>query len=242
MTFNSRYIRHILILLLFIIPVFSGITLFALTNSAVDSSHVAVRQPDSKFVDSYRSQKEFAYTQPPFEINFLKRLWKYLQKRFRSWAKFSAAIPLIFKILMWGFVIFFLFIVITKTRLYKLFYSDKEIETPDFEFSSIEDHSFDFDESIRLQVAQQQYRLAIRLLYLKVINMLRIKEYIHLSKEKTNVDYLQELSSDDLKSGFYAITSIYNHVWYGDVEIAEDKFLKFEKSFQSFYTAIDVQE
>jgi len=239
---NSRFIRHILIFIILVIPGFSGITLFASDISVVGSSHVVVRQPDSKFVDSYRSQKEFNYTLPPLDTNYLKQLWEYLLKRFRILVNLTAAMPLILKILMWGSAIFFLFIVITKTRLYKLFYSDREIESPDFKFSNSDDQSIDFDEAIRLQMAQQQYRLAIRLLYLKVINQLRIKEIIHYSKEKTNVDYLRDLTNDDLKSRFYAITSIYNHVWYGDIEIAEDQYLRFEKSFQSFYTAVDVKE
>ena len=143
---------------------------------------------------------------------------------------------------MWSAVIFFLFIVITKTKLYKLFYTDNELETLKLEFSKADESSIDLDEAIRSQVEQKQYRLAVRFLYIKVINMLRSKEYIHYSKEKTNVDYWRDLTNDDLKSQFYIITSIYNHVWYGDLEIAEDQFLRFETSFQSIYTAIDVQE
>jgi len=239
---NSRFIRQTLLFLILVIPGFSGITIFASTNSVADSAHVVVRQPDSKFVDAYRSQEEFLYTLPPVETGFLKQLWAYLIKQFGSWEEFAAAMPWIFKILLGGLVIFSIFLAITKTKLYKLFYADKEIETPGFEFSNNDDQPIDFDEAIRLQMEQQQYRTAIRLLYLKVINILRVKEYIRFSKEKTNIDYLRDLTSEDLKSRFNAITSIYNHVWYGDVEIAKDQFLRFEKSFQSFYTAVDVQK
>jgi len=235
-------IRQLFFLFILVIPGFPGITLFASDLSAVDSSYVAVRQPDSKFMDSYRSQKAFIYSLPPLETNFLKQLWDYLVMRFRILLDLSAALPLIFKILMWGSIIFTLFIAITKTRIYKLFYSDKEIDSPDFEFSNNTDQAIDFDEAIRIQRAQQQYRLAIRLLYLKMINLLRVKAYIHFSKEKTNVDYLSDLTNDDLKLQFSAITSIYNHVWYGDVEIAEDQYVRFEERFHSFYTTIDVKE
>jgi len=239
---NSRFIRHIIILIILVIPGFSGITLFASGFSSPDTSHVIVRQPDSKFIDSYRSQKEFNYALPPLETNVFKQLWNYLLRRFKILLDISAAMPLIFKILMWGCVIFTLFIVVTRTKLYKLFYSDREIESPNYEFSGKDDQSIDFDEAIRLQMEQKQYRLAIRLLYLKVIDILRVKELIHYSKEKTNVDYLSDLQNDDLKLRFTTITSIYNHVWYGDVEIAEDQFVKFEERFQSFYTVIDVKE
>jgi hypothetical protein len=144
--------------------------------------------------------------------------------------------------LMWLLIILVLLIVITKTKLYKLFYSDQVIENPDFVFSNPGEQPIDFDEAIRLQLSQQQYRLAIRLLYIKGISLLRSKEFIHFSKEKTNVDYWYDLRDADLKSGFYRVTSIYNHVWYGDFEIEEDQYLRFEKSFQSFYSIINVQE
>jgi len=169
-------------------------------------------------------------------------LWNYIKKQFGNWDKFSKTMPLVYKILMLGLIIFMLFIVITKTQLYQLFYSDKAIETPDYSFSNTGDQYIDYDAAIRQQLEQQQFRLATRLLYLKVINLLRLKEIIHFSKEKTNVDYSHDLTNDDLKTRFLVITSIYNHVWYGDVEIAEEQFLRFNERFQSFYTAIDVKE
>jgi len=239
---SSRFIRYTFLFILFVLPGFSGSTLFASGFPATDSSHVVVRQPDSKFIEAYRSQKEFIYTLPPLETSFFKQLWAYLMKKFGSWEELTAAIPFIYKILMGGLILFSLFIVVTKIRLYQLFYSDKEIETPNFEFSNTDDQFIDFDEAIHQQMEQHQYRQAIRLYYLKMINILRIKEIIRFSKEKTNIDYLGDLTNKDLKLRFTAITSIYNHVWYGDIEITEDQFLRFEERFQSFYSAIDVKE
>ena len=53
---------------------------------------------------------------------------------------------------------------------------------------------------------------------------------------------MSELTNKKLKSDFAVVTSIYNHVWYGDIEIAEDQFLKFEKSFQSLLLAVNVSK
>lgn len=237
----KRFISYILFLFLFLIPGFPGISLFASELSMVDSSKVVVRQPDAKFIDSYRSQKEFNYLgQPLLEKNLFNQLIKYLIDKFKSWKQYSHLIPMIFKMLMWMLILLTFLIIITKTKLYKLFYTDQEIENPAFVFSNPDEQTIDFDEAIRLQINQQQYRLAIRLLYIKGISLLRSKELIHFSKEKTNVDYWCDLTDADLKSGFYRVTSIYNHVWYGDVEIEEDQYLRFEKSFQSFYSSINV--
>jgi hypothetical protein len=227
---------------LFVIPVFSGITLFASTQTVVDSSQVVVRQPNQKFLDSYRSQSEFNYAPAPLETNFIKQLWIYLVNKIEEWISFSKAIPLIFKILIWGLVIFFIFIAITQTKLYQLFYSDSEIESPNFTVSKVDDEIVDYDDAIRQFKARQQFRDAIRMFYLKVIHALLTHGYIQFSKEKTNFDYLHDLTTDDLKSKFSTITTIYNHVWYGDIEINEVQYLRLAQSFQKFYTTINDQK
>ena len=224
-----------------VIPVFSGVTLFASTQPLVDSSEVVVRQPGQKFIDSYRSQKEFIYAPAPLETNFIKQLWNYIIAKIEDLISFSKAIPLIFKMLIWGLVIFFVFIIITQSQLYQLFYSDKEIESPNYTLSKSDEEIVDYDEVIDQFKASKQFRNALRVSYLKVINGLLSKGYIQFSKEKTNFDYLHDLTNDDLKSHFYNVTTIYNHVWYGDVEITEDQFLRFAPFFQSFYATIDAQ-
>lgn len=239
---NNRLVLRIFFFLLFVIPGFPGITIFASDHSIIDSTHVLVRQPNSHFVDSYKLQKEFNYSQPPIETNFIKQLIEYLRKNFKVWNVFIDKMPWIFKVLMWVFVLFFIFIVITKTKLYNIFYSNREIEAPYYKFLSNDNEIVNYDEAIRLQVDKEQYRLAIRLLYLKLIGILRSKELIHYSKDKTNFDFLHDLTNNDLKSRFYSVTLIFNHVWYGDIEIAKDQFLMFEESFKSLYTDVDVQE
>lgn len=239
----NKAVSYIFYLLIYLIPLTGGITLFASDMPVADSSSVVVRQPDAGFIDSYKSQKEFVYVQqPPLETNFLKRLIKYIQRKLKAWEHYTTVMPLLFKILMWASIIFFLFVVITKTKLYKLFYTDQEIKNPDFVIADPDEQIVDFDEAIRLQIEQLQYRQAVRLLYIKLINRLRVNNFIHYSKEKTNRDYLRDLTNEELKSGFYTITSIYNYVWYGDIEIEKDQFLRFEKSFQSFYSTIDEQK
>jgi len=239
---SRRFFRFILLITLVVMLGLSGMTTSASVSVSTDTTLVVVRQPDARFVESYRSQKAFSYTQPPFQPGIARQIWNYLVGKLGGWSKITKALPLVFKILIVILFIIFLFFAVVKTKVYRVLYSDNIVGSPDFKLSAIDDEFVDFDEAIRLQIARKQYRLAIRLLYLKVINQLRLKEYIHFSKEKTNVDYLHDLNNEELKSGFYTITSIYNRIWYGDIEITEDQFLRFEQRFLSFYTAIDGQE
>lgn len=225
-----------------VIVCFSPITTIASTNTGIDSTMVVVRQPDAGFVDSYRNQKQFNYSRAPIAPNFFRQLWDYFVNRLGGWGEISKSIPLILKIFASIIFLLFLLLTIVKTQLYTVFYSEKAVNTPDFKLPSMEDQNIDFDQTIRSYIDQKQYRQAIRWLYLKIFNQLKNKEYIRFSKEKTNVDYLRDLGNSDLKSGFLLVTNLYNRIWYGDVEITEDQFLRFEKVFHSFYRSIDVQE
>jgi hypothetical protein len=239
---SNLWVRKILLILLLVIPGFSGITFFAHAQVAADTTHVVVRQPGSQFVEGYKLQKEFTYAPPPVKTNFLEQLFDYLRNKYKSFNDFVAKMPLFLKILFWCSVLFCLYIIITKTKLYRIFYSDKPTVAPEYNFAPSDDQPVDFDAEINKQVELQQYRLAVRLLFLKVIYVLRNKELIRYSKDKTNFDYYRDLANNELKSGFLSVAQIFNHVWYGDVEIGQEQYLQFEKSFQTFYRAIDVQE
>ena len=242
MIMSKCQLLKIVLLILLVIPGVTGKNFCAAAAVHPDVDSLEVRRPDSTFVSSYRSQATFKYSQPEVKNQFLQQFWTYLQKRFGSISKVISALPWILKVLLGMFILASLFIIVTQTKLYKVFYSGKEIETPEFRFSSVPDQLLDYDNEIRVQVNQKQFRIAIRLLYLKVIQQLREKDIIEYSKDKTNVDYLRDLPSPDLKSMFYRVTLIYNHVWYGETEIAEEQFLNFEKRFQSIFKTIDVQE
>ena len=242
MRMNKKHIIRIVFVILFAIPGISGIPVSATNNSTNGTLQIEVRCPDSSFISSYRQQKEFVYSKPPIETNFLKRFWSFLSKRFGKLSKLTAAIPWIIKILLGLIILFSIFIIITQTRLYKVFYSAKEIGSPDYHFSSIPNQFVNYDKEIREQVKKKQYRTAIRLLYLKVIQQLRDQNIIKYSKDKTNIEYLRDLSNTELEWMFYRVMRIYNHVWYGEVEIGEEQFVNFEKSFQSIFSAIDVKK
>ncbi|MBR9920113.1 MAG: DUF4129 domain-containing protein [Bacteroidetes bacterium] len=72
-----------------------------------------------------------------------------------------------------------------------------------------------------LQKAEQSgnYRLAIRLRYLKVIQALTEKGYIQWKKEKTNGHYSRELRGSELEMPFRKITRIFERLWYGQSEM-----------------------
>lgn len=97
-------------------------------------------------------------------------------------------------------------------------------------------NSIDFDKMIEEAVSSGMYRRAVRLYYLRALKQLSDKSQILWEINKTNRDYLYELKSPQLRSGFEDITYVYEYVWYGNVELDSEKFSRVRTTFNQFST------
>ncbi len=95
-------------------------------------------------------------------------------------------------------------------------------------------HEIDFDTDIEKAVAQHNYRLAVRLLYLKCLKQLNDASLIKWQPEKTNGAYVNELNSPAQRSTFKLLTRQFEYVWYGDFAIDGDIFKHINVLFQKF--------
>ncbi|TYB77113.1 hypothetical protein [Bizionia myxarmorum] len=100
-------------------------------------------------------------------------------------------------------------------------------------FSYIEENiqQVDFDNLIKSALDETNYRLATRYLYLKSLKSLTNKNIIDWHYDKTNSDYLNEISDDGIKQLFKRISYIYDYVWYGEFSIDETAFNKNQADF-----------
>ncbi|WP_289062060.1 DUF4129 domain-containing protein [uncultured Zobellia sp.] len=86
---------------------------------------------------------------------------------------------------------------------------------------------------INQALSQKDFRLAVRYSYLHVLKLMSEKELISWELQKTNDDYLKEISKTDLQSPFTAITRLYNFTWYGGFYIDETAYQKAKGTFES---------
>ncbi|MEM9648227.1 MAG: DUF4129 domain-containing protein [Bacteroidota bacterium] len=93
-------------------------------------------------------------------------------------------------------------------------------------------------ELIKEALAQKNYRLAIRYYYLFILKILSEKELIDWQLQKTNDDYIRELSGSALKSPFSKATLLYDYIWYGEFNIDHERYTKAENIFVSLKNAI----
>jgi hypothetical protein len=81
-------------------------------------------------------------------------------------------------------------------------------------------------------LAEGNYKLAVRLYYLALLQKLNEVGLIIWQKEKTNRDYLSELAQREHYHDVRSLTRAYEQVWYGEHLVSESTFQKLSGSFE----------
>ncbi|MGK0387227.1 MAG: hypothetical protein ACI849_001851 [Patiriisocius sp.] len=87
-------------------------------------------------------------------------------------------------------------------------------------------------------IQEGNYRLAIRYYYLHVLQSLSEKEIIVYQFDKTNTDYLKEISEKNIQADFKKATTVYNYIWYGNFEVGQEEFKKAQEDLIHLETQI----
>ena len=95
-------------------------------------------------------------------------------------------------------------------------------------------HEADLEDFIGQAERAGNYRLAMRLHYLALLKELSLAEAIIWKKDKTNRQYLQELTQTDWKASFRQLTRIFEHYWYGDHELSATDYEQIAPQFRRF--------
>jgi hypothetical protein len=91
--------------------------------------------------------------------------------------------------------------------------------------------NINLDTFISDALAQKNYRLAIRYMYLKALKELSFNNTISWHFEKTNSDYYNEIEDPLLKDNFKKVSFLYDYVWYGEFNLDEIGFTNAQKDF-----------
>lgn len=82
------------------------------------------------------------------------------------------------------------------------------------------------------------YRLAIRYYYLLVLKTLSLKNHIKFEDDKTNNEYLSEVSNKPFSNDFAYTSYLYNYIWYGEFPLDTEKYNKAKNNFSSFLNQV----
>jgi len=92
----------------------------------------------------------------------------------------------------------------------------------------------DYDKDIQNAIAATDYRLAVRLLFLRLLRNLSVNDIIQYKQEKTNFVYLSELRSGPYYNDFFHLARNYEYIWYGKFDIGKDTFGAIKTDFENF--------
>ena len=83
------------------------------------------------------------------------------------------------------------------------------------------------------------FRLAIRYYYLLVLKTLSLKNHIKFEDDKTNNEYLNEVSNLSFSKDFAYTSYLYNYIWYGEFPLNIDKYNKAKRNFSSLLKQVN---
>ena len=81
-----------------------------------------------------------------------------------------------------------------------------------------------YQKEIEKAIASGNYRLATRFMFLRILKLLATKNVIQYKQERTNLDYLMQLSASKYYNDFFRLTRNYEYVWYGKFDLSPEAF------------------
>lgn len=206
--------------------------------TAKDSTPITVRRPSPEKIQKYLSDKKFIYEN---DYRHKLGLWDIIAR----WLDEHIFNPLFNSqsITFWniieyglaiGALVFIIYYLIRSEKI-GLFYRGPKNMPLDITGGEEDIHIMNFDRLIDDAVANGQYRIAIRYLYLKLLKDLSDKNLITWKAEKTNNDYINELHYSAYEKEFRAVTILFDYAWYGDMPVNENIFGQVKSSFSGFY-------
>ena len=82
------------------------------------------------------------------------------------------------------------------------------------------------------------FRLAIRYYFLYALNLLSNKKLIKIEEDKTNSEYLNELTDKNINEQFYKALYVYNYTWYGEFDVSKPQYKTAKSNFNNLIKKI----
>ncbi|MBS1668169.1 MAG: DUF4129 domain-containing protein [Bacteroidetes bacterium] len=199
---------------------------------------ISMRSVPNDLVARYKIDKDFAYANDPAywkkesdpknnESSFSRMLNNFFR---------STAFKIFVYLLLAAVLLYALYRIIVDNKFY-LFYSPKKAQEKQ-ETETLDLPTENFDEKINQAMGVQDYRLAVRWMYLKSLQMLNGKGLIQYHADTTNHEYFLQLAEHEQKNNFRFLTNAYDYAWYGRFVISTAQAELIQQHFNQLYIAI----
>ncbi|WP_121665770.1 DUF4129 domain-containing protein [Mesonia aquimarina] len=206
---------------------------------------------DEERIASYKNDDDFNYIEKNTELSWWQRFKNWLSnlwRRFIFWlvgdyspgglvAFLVKVAPYVIITAILGFIVW-LFI-----KLNPAMNLTKKAKTPDVILSEEEKiiTQENIPSLIKEALKNNDYRLAVRYYYLLILKELKEKEIIDYQFQKTNHEYIVEISTEKLRENFDQITRLYDFIWYGNFSVSKEDYALAKQAFESMQKNIKQQ-
>ena len=98
--------------------------------------------------------------------------------------------------------------------------------------------AINYQKEIDKAAAAGNYRLAIRLYFLRLLKDMSEKNIISYKQDRTNFDYVLQLYKTSYYDGFFRLTRNYEYSWYGQFDISPETYGIIKNDFEQFNNQI----
>ena len=183
------------------------------------------RLPDNT-IKALREDKAFWYANETFKKKGKK-------KKDVSFTAHPFFQTVLWFIIIGGFVTFLiLYLYNSNAALFRKSSSIADEEMDAAETSDI--FTINYQKEIDKAVGMSNYRLAVRLMFLRLLRNLSDRNIINYKLDSTNFDYMMQLRSTKLYRDFFRLARNYEYSWYGQFDIDKEKYSIIKNEFDNF--------
>ncbi|MEM9719685.1 MAG: DUF4129 domain-containing protein [Bacteroidota bacterium] len=197
---------------------------------------VEFRHFDTLELQQIAVQPDFDYRIKPQRLSYLQRFLQWLSRRFDKGGKNSQA--------FWKYVGIGLAVLAISLVIFQLakipiqgFWARRVSSLAGGLQGGLDQEDLaemDFEEMISQAVSQENFRKALRLLFLESLSMLSSNGSIEWKAYKTNQDYARELAGSPYAESFRKLRLAFEYVWYGDFPLNRDRYEETAHVFTDF--------
>jgi hypothetical protein len=189
-----------------------------------------LRQVPDSMVNDLQSQDAFWYANKEFKkekasepgMNFLERMAGQKWYRVLAWC---IVIGGFLAVLIWWLASSNVGIFSRRSRMVE---KTEDTDPADNIFN------INYQKEIEKAIHENNYRLAVRLMFLRVLKNLAEKNIIQFKQGLTNIDYLLQLNNTAYYKEFFRLSRHYEYMWYGEFSVSNETFSIIKKEFENF--------
>jgi hypothetical protein len=179
-----------------------------------------------------QTQRQQVQAEPPQDTTSFTRPAR--AERYKPVAQRSWFQTLLWIVIIGGFVAFMsIYLMNSNVRLFNK--KGGQLGTTEEEEPEMDDiFAINYQKEVDRAAKAGNYRLAIRLMFLRLLKNLSERNIIQYKHDRTNLDYLMQLSTTSYYKDFFRITRNYEYSWYGKFPVSEDVYNVIKNDFDQF--------